>query len=298
MMKSLLLASAISLLVSSPVMAETATAPALASCAACAAPADPALQDEPRRPRQVAEAVAMPSRGPIKGGDGGPSICCDPAMFIPVAQFQSMFKDDPTGGNVTSNFGFTFSPTPAFTSSVNNTAFIANTLLGLPFSHFIIRAEMRTDDQPHGSFVPGTLDTTWNTFGRVVRGWNQNFYVEDSNLGYVMAANANPFTAALNAPTDMVRDGRRYIVKFTYWVAYMDPRTREWVARQVVCNNVPNRYIGISKDTVGMKVGAGNSTGPVIMAEDVAPAQQASTMSFGKPVPLRPEEVQMLRLKK
>lgn len=297
MIKASLLASALSLLVFSPVMAETAPASALASCAACAAPADVAQQDEPRRPRQASEAFAMPRGGPIKGEHGSPSICCDPAMFIPVAQFQSMFKDDPSAGNIASNFGFTFNPTPAFVSSVNNTAFIANTLLGLPFSHFIIRAETRTDDQPHGSFVPGTLDATWNSFGRVVRGWNQNFYVEDSNLGYVMAANTNPFTVALNAPSDMVRDGRRYIVKFTYWVAYTDPRTHEWVARQVVCNNVPNRYIGISKDTVGMKIGAGNSNGPVIIAEDVVADPQGSTMSFGKPVPLRPEEVQMLRLK-
>ena len=152
---------------------------------------------------------------------------------------------------------------------------------------------MRTDDQSHQAFS-GSLAATWNGFSRVVRGWNQNFYVEDSPLNFVMAANQNPFTLALNSPGDMVRDGRRYIVKFTYWVAYFDNR-REWVARQVICNNVPDRYIGINKDTVGFKSASGSSGSTIVVFEDAPSTAPGSGMSFGKPVPLRPEEIQMLQ---
>lgn len=262
-----------------------------AYCVTCASSAKLAQLDPVRgRPMQASDPVAMP-HNPVPQENGAPSICCDPAMFVPISQFMGMFKDDPLNGLISANFGIIFNPTPAFKNAVNNTAFVANTLLGLPFSHFIIRAEMRTDDQPHTAFVPGTLASTFG--GRIVRGWNQNFYVEDSPLSSVMAANANPFTQMLNAPSDMVRDGRRYIVKFTYWVAYTD-RTGNWVARQVICNNVPDRYIGISKDTVGAKIGAG-ANGPTISTGEDAPG--GGRMTFGNPVPLRPEEIQMLRQK-
>lgn len=295
MKRHMLFASVISLLACSPASAEPTPETAPSGCASCATPVHLAQLGPVRgRPMQASEAVSLPVTGPKQGEGGAPAICCDPAMYIPINQFMSMFHDDPATGNITSNYGFTFHPTPAFVTSVNNTAFIANTLLGLPFSHFIIRAEMRTDDVAHTAFVPGTLPATFSGFGRVVQGWNQNFYVEDSPLGYVMASNANPFTLALNSPTDMVRDGRRYIVKFTYWVAYTDPRTGQWVARQVICNNVPDRYIGISKDTVGMKIGAGAPNGPIIMAEDSNGAPSGS-MKFGQPVPLRSEEIEMLK---
>jgi hypothetical protein len=204
---------------------------------------------------------------------------------------------DPAG-NLASNYGIKFDPNsnPAFKNAVNNSAFIANVMLGLPYSHFIIRAQMRTDNvanQAWPSLGKAHLyENVWNAGNN--HQWNHNLYVEDSSFPNLLGSASQPFPRPNMAPGHMKADGTRYVIKLTYWVAYTDPASGQWVARQIICTNVPSIYVGANINTANMKMAPGFK--PKLEVE--LGKAGASADSLGEVVKLSPQEVRDLGLKR
>jgi hypothetical protein len=244
-------------------------------------------------------------RGDWEQGPKPSSLCCDPKLN--TMKFGDMFKYDPTVYPVSgSKYGLKFYPTPAFKAAIDNTAFMANVLLGLPYSHFIVRANMRTDNTPNQSWpLLGSTPSAsvyYNSLNLPSHnlGGLQNLYVEDSPLGQ-MAFVHTPYAFPFGAPTHMRADGTRYAIQFTYWVAYWqgdDPVHGQWVAVPVNCANLLPQYLGVNPSSSVAKVAGGQGDNSGIISESAPPSANAPTMTFGKPVVLSAEEAKQLNLRK
>jgi hypothetical protein len=305
MLKSLLLASALTLAFSGAAMAGDASSAGAAGCSSCALPTSNAIA--PVKMAQVQQAQIAGRTAAVKGDwEQNPKesrICCDPQ--INTMKIGVMFNYDPNVVPVSgSKYGLKFNPTPAFKAAIDNTAFMANVLLGLPYSHFIVRANMRTDNGPNQSWpLLGSTPSASLYYGGLNSshdlGGMQNLYVEDSPLGQ-MAFVHTPYAFPFGTPTHMRADGTRYAVKFTYWVAYWhgDPRTGQWVAVPVNCANLLPQYLGVNpSSSVAKVIGGQQGTGGII--SDSAPStENAPSMTFGTPVVLSADEVKQLNLRK
>jgi hypothetical protein len=218
--------------------------------------------------------------------------------------------DGPTG--FTSNYGWKFTPNAAFSNAMNNTAFIVNVMAGLPYSHFIMLGDMRTDNNAaFGNSEPWSdalLPTYWNRLTSTptafnvtlptTMAWPQILGVWDSPIGNANPGNWNssdPYLHSIVQPNHMRRDGTRYIMKVTFWIAYFEPGTDRWVRKQVICNNVPDRYIGTRINASGMRVGGGSGPVGEFTVGDETASANAANMSFGPTVPMSPAEVSAMQ---
>jgi hypothetical protein len=304
MLKSLLLASALTLAFSGTAIASDAPQPGAAGCTSCALPTSNASAPVKMAQVQMQAPGRAAPRGDWEQDPKGGRICCDPQ--INTMKIGTMFNYDPNVIPVSgSKYGLKFNPTPAFKAAIDNTAFMANVLLGLPYSHFIVRANMRTDNTPNQSWpLLGTTPSAsayYNSLNLPSHnlGGLQNLYVEDSPLGQ-MAFVHTPYAFPFGAPTHMRADGTRYAVQFTYWVAYLrrTPAGEQWVAVPVDCANLLPQYLGVNPNSSVAKV-IGGQQGTGGMISDSSPSTtNAPSMTFGQPVVLSSEEVKQLNLRK
>jgi hypothetical protein len=254
-----------------------------------------------RGPISAGPVVAVPPRDWNHEMPRNPVSCCDPvlASFANPAMINQIFKYDlDPSGNLASNYGIIFQPNAAFKNAVNNSAFIANVMMGLPYSHFIIRTQMRTDNLPNQAWPTAgkahLYENMWNSGNNLLA--NHNLYVEDSPPALLGSPPAQPHNRPSMAPAHMKANGVRYVAKLTYWVAYTDPATGQWMARQITCSNVPSIYVGANINTAMNKIGAGGGTTPQLEVEIGKPG--ANQNSLSAPVQLTPDEVKAMGLKR
>ena len=266
MLKSLLMASALTMAFSGAAMAEDAPSVGSAGCTSCALPTSSAgapvkmAQLGPVRgnPIQVGEAIPVP-----RGDQGGFNLCCPP-IAGQKAKFPPMFRlQQSAGKNVTQTYGVTFMPSAELDTQLKAfTPFVGiNVPSGLYGNSVHLRAEMRQLDEAPTVDVVSTdfADTAGDTvtYAHSLRAWWIPTTGSLAPSGIWNGPHAGP--PAYNwenqfednrpsmAPNHMI-PGKWYMVKLTWQVAMKNTphgteNDRSWIVKDLNCTNMKPIYV-------------------------------------------------------
>lgn len=221
--------------------------------------------------------------------------CCDPALA--TMDLRTMFSLDLLpGGNLTSNYGVNFTPTAAYQTALDNTAFMAAVMGGIStapgsMNWLAVEVEMRTDNVAGNTVWPIPYAPNWGT--PVAGIWGNSSILAYNQVPANTATGwQSPHTVAWTnslSPTHMRPDGRRYQMRFTYWLYSF--KNKVMSKRPVICSNVREQYIGVRVNQA-----AGAPKPPVLdMTTAAAPISGPnSSKSLGAEVFLTPAQVSAL----
>jgi hypothetical protein len=286
------------------------------NCANCSSANLQVAQLVPRPgglPTQAVQAI-IPRDQLLQEGNRGLSTCCDPKLA--GFKIKSMFAEDMILGQpFGAAYGVTWNPSGniPFLEAMENTAFIANVMAGVSYSHFILEAELRTKNVK-GQPLPATAAATmaeWAGGTTMTPGWPTFIGVWDSpwlpssdpnfNLNWNHFNPFNRTTVATSGPAHPTgtvaphfrADGTLYSVRFSYAMAYFVNGI--WTRRAVYCNNARPQYWVFQKgDTSASKLAGGASGGLQSVTFDADPISEGRGVTLGAPVPMRPDEIARL----
>jgi hypothetical protein len=308
MLKSLLMASALTLAFSGTAMADDAPSVGTAGCTSCALPSS--NETAPLKLAQLGPVRANPVQvrpAPVTGravsvrGDweqnpkDPPAVrsCCDPVLAS--IDMKTMFSMDlAPSGNLTSNYGLKFNTTPAFNTAFDNTAFIVTVMAGLNpygFNWLLMTEEMKTDNIPGNTTWPSPISTGWTGTSIAPNpgwlAWNQ------SPPTTATGTNSPHNYAAVNPSGHMRPDGTVYVMKISFWLYSYIPG-QGWTKRPVYCNNVPDRFVGIRLNTAGMKIAPGGKPALEMLSQDANQGMSNAKVQVGQASKLSQAEVDEL----
>lgn len=223
--------------IGSTAFAEPGPLPTVESCC------EPAIAVAATAASVNSSAVVQRGSVPVRG------VCCDPALA--TMSMSAMFSEDlAPAGSLTSNYGLLFNPTAAFNTALDNTAFMAAVMGGIPtvpgtMAWLVVEAEMRTTNLPNATW-PIVNSPTYGSpiagqFGNILA-WNQ---VPPNTVTPSLDPHNRAWVNAL-LPAQMRTDGTIYQVRLTYWMyRFINGR---WYRRPVVCSNARDRYVTIQKN--------------------------------------------------
>ena len=294
MLKSLLMASALTLAFSGAAMAADTPSPITAGCTSCAMPVNAALMQVQAQGRPV-------TRGDWEQGPKQGRICCDPQLNN--IKFSDYFIDDTSDSNP-ATYGLKFnvanpSYATVFQPAMNNTATMAGILspAGVNNGWLLVIGEMKTDNDDLQAFDSSTTPASnfWNAAPTTTSVATHLVYADP-------VSNVNPaagfaWTGAFNDGSllsgHMARNGTRYAIKFKFWHYYQVGR--EWYAEEVLCNNSKDHYLGRIKSDVSAKIGQGGSQGQSLaIADQGASGANAQNVRIIAPRRVLPAEIQAL----
>lgn len=308
MLKSLLMASALTMAFSTAAMAENAPSAGTLGCSSCAAPNNntgapvkiaqlgPARGDPVLVAQVQAAGRAAAVRGDWEQDPKGPKevrSCCDPVLAS--IDMKTMFSMDlAPGGNLTSNYGLKFTTTPAFNTAFDNTAFIVTVMAGLNpsgFNWLVMTEEMKTDNIPGNTAWPSPISNGW--IGTTIApnpgwlAWNQ------SPTSTATGTNSPHSYPTVNPTGHMRPDGTVYVMKVSFWLYSYIPG-QGWTKRPVYCNNVPDRFVGIRLNTAGMKMAPGSKPALDMLSQDAKQGMDNAKVQVGQASKLSQAEIDAL----
>lgn len=221
--------------------------------------------------------------------------CCDPILTTTdmLTQFQEELA---LGGNLTSTFGLKFNPTPAFQTAMDNSAFMAAIMAGLPLtpgqSFLVLEAEMRTDNIPGNTTWPIVYDPNFGPVVPTASGsWSILAFNDVSYTSVTGVQTPAPYSQSHLSPNHMKKDGTRYQFYMTYWLYTFDWAAMKYTKRQVICNDVEGIYMGI-RDNRSTSRGSKSSIEKTISLRMAS--GRDTKMSLGRAIQLTPEQVAKL----
>jgi len=222
--------------------------------------------------------------------------CCDPVLAS--LDYKTMFSLDlMPGGNLSSQYGLNFTPTSAFNTALDNTAFINAVMAGIStapgsLNFLVLEGNMRTDNAPNSSW-PTTLPALWSSMSISINPTNRILAYNQVFLPTATVVNSpRPFGyTELNVwsasnpppPRHMRSDGTRYLIKLDYWMYNIDPKTHTVTKRPVNCSNFRSVYIGSNQNPAGLR-GTGSSGTKLNLISQTEAAGQASTRAASQNV--------------
>ena len=308
MLKSLLMASALTMAFSGAAMADDALSAGPLGCSSCAAPTSNAgapaniTQSGTARgnPVQVAQIQATGRTAAVRGDwEQNPKdpkevrSCCDPVLAS--IDMKTMFSMDlAPGGNLTSNYGLNFTTTPAFNTAFDNTAFIVTVMAGLNpygFNWLLMTEEMKTDNIPGNTTWPSPISNGWTGASIAPNpgwlAWNQ------SPPTTATGTNSPHNYSAVNPSGHMRPDGTVYVMKVSFWLYSYIPG-QGWTKRPVYCNNVPERFVGIRLNTASMRMAPGSKPALDILSQDAKQGMSNAKVQVGQASKLSQAEIDAL----
>lgn len=302
--KTLMLAGAVSLFSFAPVQAGIPASVDVQGCTSCGI-------SEPVKLGQRSAAMAQEAQGPgWQQGDTRPlQTCCDPNL---ATMSWGAFTDDldATNPSFFNRYGVKFAPSLAFHTAMQNTRSIVHIMLNNPaFSAIIMQGEMKTDNVPADSPSLGGTNTaedahngTGASYGvaphtgttAIQTSWMSAWWgtaAFPTSPGTPWATNAFQLSSWGTGP-HMRADNTIYTLKPSFFVYY---RVRDrWYVRQLLCNNLKDRFAGFQKGGNGFKIaGGGGSNGNGFVEGKAIP--NASNMRLGVAREVTPDEVKRLQ---
>ena len=224
--------------------------------------------------------------------------CCDPALA--TMDLRTMFSLDlQPSGNLTSNYGVKFTPTAAYQTALDNTAFMAAVMGGISvapgsMNWFVVEVEMQTDNVPGNTVWPIPYSPS---FGTPVTGvWGNSSILAYNQVPASTATGwQSPHTVAWTnslSPPHMRPDGTRYQMRFTYWLYSF--KNGVFTKRPVICSNVREQYIGVRINQALRSAGAAKPPALEMTTADAPVSGPNSVKSVGEEVVLTPAQISSL----
>lgn len=328
MLKSLLMASALTMAFSGTAMADNSPASA-AGCTSCSAaisnagaPVKMAQVDRNLINQGVEQAPARGIGIPQNGDIPPLQTCCDPALEK-ISWGSFTYDEDLTNPNYANRYGVKYLPSAAFHNAMHQTRMLVHVALLSPqFTFIVMDGDMRTDntpaDSPSLSNVAGPNDASnhyWAPSGAF--GASHAFQAAHGNGPSIsnrwMAAwwGTTPAPAAqwpaINthsptfdlahvstwpaANTHMRSDNTAYVLRPTFTVYYRYAGG-PYLKRTLLCNNLKDRYAPFQRvGTSGFKMAPG-ATQLGFIAGDTPQAK--ANMRLGAPTAVTADEVKKL----
>ena len=302
MLKSLLMASALTMAFSGAAMAEDAPSAGTSGCSSCASPAG-----NTSAPLKMAQ-TAMQTGGRVAAarddwgnGPKEPRICCDPQLNN--IKFGDYFIDD-TSDPDPATYGLKFNTsnpnyTTVFQPAMNNTATMAGILspAGVNNGWLVVMGEMKTDGDDLQAFDSTTTPASnfWNAAPTTTSVANHIVYADP--VLNVLPSAGWAWTGAFNDGSllagHMARNGTRYAVKLRFWHWY---KVRgKWYQEEVLCNNSKDHYFGRIKSDVNAKIGQGGASGQsTAIADQGASPANARNVKISAPREVSAAEMQAI----
>jgi hypothetical protein len=219
--------------------------------------------------------------------------CCDPVLAS--INLKTLFSQDlAPGGNLTSNYGLNFNPTPAFNTAFDNTAFMVAVMAGVnPYgpNWLVMTEEMKTDNVPGNTVWPSPISNGWTGASLAPNpgwlAWNQ------TPPSTATGSNSPHNYAAVNPSGHMRPDGTVYVMKVSFWL-YSYVQGQGWIKRPVYCNNVPDRFVGIRLNTASMKLAPGSKPALDMVSQDANQGTANAKVQVGAASKLTPAEIDAL----